>query len=794
MIEREGFSVTKKRENINKLADEEYISFVSFFKIFHRDHILKTTLITLFFLVLGVVYLFLATPKYLSHLNVEVETQRVSQNVPRGGNDLLTNINTPSSVDIETEMDVLKSDLLISKVLSQISDGVKYYDLNGFKKYEMYRKKPFVVKDIFVSKRSIFNRLFTIKVIDRDRYLISENIGLIEKIKSLFKKSKREKLKDRIGYFGKRLSGDGVAFVIEKRALNIGDKYGFMITYQPAQIKEIRRNLNIKPASARSSVIKISYEDTNPYRVKDFLDLYAKAYIEQNIEKKSKNASLTLKFLKKQLKEVKDKLKISSDRLRAYKEKNALIDVDTKNQELIDKITQYDREYSTAKLQYDSFELLKQDLAKGNYSAIGGFSDEYPILQELVAQLQDASTQKATLLTTLTKHHPDVITQQQRIENIKRHIRSVVNGIESSLKSRYREYKRLLAKANIALSKLPKKEQDLVILQRVFSVNENLYSYLLQRESELSLIKDSKVSDIRVLDRPAIELRPAKPNKFIVLVTSLFLGLLFSVIAAFIKFKKVIKDEEDISSIVSIPVIGKIPYIKDRYLYNKTYVLEYPNSGASDALREIRTNLEHIETEGKSKVILVTSSVPNEGKTVVAANLATILGMGDKKVIVLALDLRKPELHTKFKLPNQMGMSELLSGKVKLNDVIWEHSKYPNLNLITSGQVPKNPAELIDSQRMRELIEVLRESYDYIVIDSAPINYVPDTLSLFKVADITLFVVKSEVTKQSDLIEFEKLVEKLSIKRANIVINALKSRKSVKKYIDPKYAQSQAYA
>jgi len=184
---------------------------------------------------------------------------------------------------------------------------------------------------------------------------------------------------------------------------------------------------------------------------------------------------------------------------------------------------------------------------------------------------------------------------------------------------------------------------------------------------------------------------------------------------------------------------------------------------------------------------LVTSNIPNEGKTVVAANLASVIGMSEKRVIILSLDLRRPEMHHKFGLSNKVGMSDLLAGKVSLKEAIWEHAIYPNLNIITSGRIPPNPAELLSSNKMKSVIEALKKEYDYIILDTPPINYVADAVTLFKLADINLFVVKSDFTEVKHINEFNKLVEKLSLENVGIILNSVKKKYNNLEQFDYKY-------
>jgi capsular exopolysaccharide synthesis family protein len=725
----------------------------------------------------------------MSHTSLEVEVPAGNQRIGRM-EDLIAAMQNPGVADIDTEIDVLRSDMLLSKVASKIYTSVRYTAAEGLKRIEFYKNPPILVNDIRLYDKRLFSTTFIVKVLDENRFRLSYKKSILQKVLTRIKETSKEHdtAFNSVYRFSEPVKGESFSFVVHNTSAKPGETYHFTFYYKPELIKNIKKNLNIKPASARSSVIKITYEDINPYRVRDFLNILTQSYIALNIEKKSKTASSTLAFLDKQLAQIKQELQHSSDLLKRYKERNNFIDIDTKSREIVDKLIDYEKEYAQAKLQYQTFQILKKELRRGNYAAMSGFGRAYPILDNMVQQLQDTQARKAELLINLTPMHPDVVAVERRIVQIKRGIDEVAAGIDKELKQHLLALKRMVSKERAAMKQLPKKEQSLANLERVFGVNEKLYLYLLQRRSELSLLQASKVSDIRVLDKPYVALKPTKPNKTIVLMTSLFLGLLFSFFATFFRFNTKIKSAEDIERNSDIPLLGIIPYVEKRDLYNSAYVLKEPTSTAAEAFRAIRSNLEYIAPATKGgKVILVTSSVPNEGKTVVAANLASVLGMSEKRVIILSLDLRRPELHHKFGLSNKLGISDVLSGKAQIENVVWEHTVYKNLNIVTSGRIPPNPAELLASSKMKKLIEKLKQEYDYVILDTPPINYVADAVALFKYADVILFVVKSDFTDEKYLKAFNEIVNKMKLKHVGIVLNSVKKKYNKLEQFDRKY-------
>jgi capsular exopolysaccharide synthesis family protein len=397
--------------------------------------------------------------------------------------------------------------------------------------------------------------------------------------------------------------------------------------------------------------------------------------------------------------------------------------------------------------------------------------------------------EKTNLLEEFTSKHPRVLAIEKNIKKIKNSIKKIAKGIKEQHLSAKRKYEAELKKEKEILKKYPQIEKYLVRHKRLFEVNDNIYNYLLKKQSELNVEKVSNLTNKRVIDYAKIPKKPLNKKLPFILIATLLLGVISALIHSIVRthLDTKIKSSQDVEKISDIPIYGIVPYIEDKNRYNSLFVLSDQDSGATEAFRAIRANLSYISNPNSAKVILISSSVPNEGKTIVAANLATIIGMSEKRTILLSLDLRRPELHQKFSLPNDKGMSDILSGKIDYKKALWEHSRFKNLHIITSGPIPPNPAELIESNRMRKLLEELKKEYDYIIIDTPPINYVSDATSLFKYSDLNLFVLKSEFSDSRYLKELDSLLKKLNIKHNGIILNSVKSKYTVKKYFDERY-------
>jgi len=743
-------------------------------------------------LLLGVSYYYLKLPVYESTATLEIVTNPLENRKDFFGNVI------GRAHGIETEIDILKSEFLLNKTLHLIDRNVAYFKQAMFKTTLLYDDKPFELTDISINDKKVFNTAFIIKHIDTKRFELSYKQSLLTQLFEFLPDSIKSKIslpsKKRVFKYGELIKLPYCSFIIKKTGLYQRAEYSFEFNKYEDLITDIKRNISIKPASYKSSVLRITYKDKIAKRAQDFLNAYIENYLSYSKRNMVETDDKTLSFINKQLNLISGKLENSENSLQGYKRANNISDIDAQKREVVDKLSSFQEQLKNAEVELNVIKNIYKKVTHGQYNSISSLAKNYPVLNTMLENLEDQKLEREKKLSTFTEFHPDIISLTQAINNMQNNIVEISKSILDRSYERLNSLKKVVKEYTTKLKALPKIEQELVKHKRLFTVNDKVYNYLLQKQSELSIEKASTILNKKILDYAKKPSRPLSPRLGSVLATSLFLGFVFTLIHTLlrVKFDTKIKDRYDIHSLTDIPLFGLIPFVKNREKYNSAYVLDEPNSKASEAFRMIKNNLEYSATDKKSKVILVTSSVPNEGKTTVSANLAAVLGMGEKKCIILSLDLRRPDLHHRFGLSNKVGMSDVLSNKVNIKDATWENEQFQNFNIVTSGNIPPNPAELLASERMKELIEELRESYDYILLDTPPFEYVSDALTLIKYADITLFVVKSEFSESRYIKEINKLVKKFDIENAGIILNSVKSKYNVNKKFDYRYIYHEA--
>ncbi|OQX59734.1 MAG: hypothetical protein B5M52_02485 [Helicobacteraceae bacterium 4484_230] len=284
------------------------------------------------------------------------------------------------------------------------------------------------------------------------------------------------------------------------------------------------------------------------------------------------------------------------------------------------------------------------------------------------------------------------------------------------------------------------------------------------KRAETAILSSSTVSKTRIIDEALLPTRPIKPKRVLIIIVGFVLGFIVGIALAFLRelLDDTVKSAEEIERLTNIPLYGTIPLIKGKKF----------TSAFLESFRVLRTNLEFIPMGKRYQTIVVTSSVSGEGKTTITTNLGIILGKGDKKVIILDLDLRRAQLSHHFGLSNRIGLSTLLSGKHSLDEVI-QRTDEKGLSIIAAGPTPPNPSELIMSAKAEELVEKLRKVYDYIIFDTPPAGLVTDAMILMNKADVSLMVVKANYSKKDFIKGLNRMIGDFNIKHVGIVINGV---------------------
>ncbi len=743
-------------------------------------------IVFILFVGVSIFYINIATPVYKTYATIEV-----SESSSKGASRdiLLDALVGESVVNLETEIDLIKSRYIISKAIENIPYKVQYFKKDGLKLIELYRNTPFKVYVYTVKNTDVYRIPFKIRVIDKNTFELSVKPSLKNKILG-----RKEGIEYKgIHKFGEKIDIGPVILSIKKiKNIEPNGEYIFKLNTKLAFVEKVKKHLYVHKTSQDSYLIKIEYTDNVPKRAAEVVNSIAKTYLKQTINLKTLEASTKLKFIDEQLNKISKNLKESEVKLSNFKKENNLIDLEKESEVIIQKLSDVDKRLAELRIRENAvntlYEYVKEgkDLSSLPVSSVG-IND--PVLVSLVNKLNDAKIRLKELLVEYTDNHPDVIKEKDTITKLENDIRYAVNSLKAELDAQKLALKNLMSQYEDVLKTLPENERRFIELKRRFIINEKIYSYLLEKKVEASIAKAATISKNRVIDSAIEPTYPVKPKKPIILILGGFLGLFFGVMYTYLRdfLNDTIQSDEDIRKISSLPILGIIPKVKSRILRKGVYVLKDPKSIFAEAFRLIRLNIRFLNPKKEIKTILVTSTIEKEGKTTIAVNLSGVFALTNKKVIIIDLDLRKPNIHNFFNIKNEKGVTDYILGQISLDQAI-RKTDSKNLDIIPAGIIPPNPSELLLSDKVKELISELREKYDYVVIDSPPIGRVADSLLLMNDSDASIVVLRANYSKKLFVSFIDKKVKELDLKNVGFILNA-----ATKKNISYQYGYSYGY-
>ncbi len=537
----------------------------------------------------------------------------------------------------------------------------------------------------------------------------------------------------------------------------------------------------------KSQLVRVSFKSHDPELAKKVANTIADTYIEFNLDSKVEATKQARQWLEKQIEVIRAKVEESEERLNKYASLNEVIFLDeTKDRESI--LTQRLSEISTALSEATNIRIQKESIYR-EIQASGDNSPyilDNPLIQDLKKKYVSLESEYYELLkiykpeyTKMKALKNQMIAISKRIELEKTRI---IKAIESDYRAALRreEYlKKLFEKTKKELLDFQNKMVQYQILKREVDTNRQLYNNMLQRLKEVGVSATMTATNIQIIDRAEYPEAPFKPKKSLNILLSILVGLFGGVgLAFFVEyFDNSVKDLQDVEKRINLPSLGVIPHFKDfDSTGNELVTLSDSANPLSEAFRSIGTFIMLSSASKPPKTILVTSPGAGEGKTTVVCNTAASLIKSLKRGIVVDADLRKPMLNQKFGITNEVGLSTFLSGNIEFNEGLIKKTNIKGLDIITSGPVPPNPSELLGSARMRDLLDALYTLYDFVLIDSAPVLGMTDSLYLSSFTEGVIIVIKAGKTSRDALKETKRLLNKIGAKILGVVLNDLKEQ------------------
>jgi len=675
--------------------------------------------------------------------------------------------------NLENQIMVLKSRALTESTLKELPFEVEFYFKTLRNQLPIYPEIPLKLvsgseiplpRDTEFSIKYLGNNMFTL-VSEADYFPLNKTAS-----------------------FGQNIEIRKGSFSIESRDSawlneNKYRKLCFVIYSQRRLINFYSSRLNVELLSRDGSILKISLDGTNRAKDVDFLNKHLEGFRALSLDRKNAEAQRRIQFIDDQLIGISDSLETTETRLQQFRSSHKVMDLSVQGQAIVGQATLLENERARLNLEANYYDYLSNYLMKDVTGEVPivpvtmGISD--PGLTRLVDELASLQGQLST--KGAGELNPLQRSLEQRINSTKDALRETLNGLRRANSLARSENQDRINKANAQASMLPVTERQLLGFERKFKLNDELYTFLLEARAEQEMQKASNRSDSELID-PADERfsKLISPNRMVINVFSAFLGLMIPMLILFLRFMFNTKlTEEDIRKVIDLPVIGNIPHCTES---TNTVVFDNPNSIISEAFRLLRSRMQFFTKDTPAPVIMVTSTMPEDGKTFTAINLASVYSLLGKKTVLVGFDLRKPKLIKEFNLNNDKGVSTWLIGKDNLQDIIQETS-YENLSVITSGPIPPNPSELTALGKVEELLKLLKEKYSYLIIDTSPIGIVSDTFHLASLADACLLVVRSRHTLRDLFANTLNEITVRGIRGMSLVINDIQSNSKQYGYV-----------
>ncbi|MBE0674027.1 MAG: polysaccharide biosynthesis tyrosine autokinase [Bacteroidales bacterium] len=651
-----------------------------------------------------------------------------------GGNaELLQGLGLPGGMkNLQNQIMIIQSRGLTERTLEKLSFETEYYFKTIRNRLPIYPEVPLKI----ISEGPIplpKDTEFSIDYLGNNMFILTS-----ESKRYPFQKS---------ALFGETIDMKGGSFIIECRdeewlKLNKERILCFKIHSKVSLVNYFVGRINVEQISRDGTVVRISMNGTNRYKDTDFLNMLVEGFYSISLDKKNAEAQRRIQFIDDQLIGISDSLITTENRLQQFRSVNRVMDLSAQGQAIIAQVTLHENNRARLNLEANYYDYLADYINKDVSGEIPmvpitmGIAD--PGLTRLVEEL--AELQGQLTMKGAGEMNPLQRNLEQRVRTSKEALRETLNGLRRANSLARSENQEQINKANSQAAALPVTERQLLGIERKFRLNDELYTFLLETRAEQEMQRASNRADCEVIDYADAQFSARiSPNEMRLNIIGIFMGLVvpFVIIYLILLFSKTLK-EEDIRKMTYLPVVGNIPHNTEK---TNRVVFDNPNSSLSESFRLLRSRMQFFTKEAKAPVILIMSTMPEEGKTFTAVNLASVYSLLGKRTILVGYDLRKPKLVNDFNLSNEKGVTTWLIGKDNLSDIIQETS-FENLSVITAGPVPPNPSELIALDKSRELIKLLKEKYEYIIIDTAPLGIVSDTFHLISLADVSILVVR----------------------------------------------------
>lgn len=795
---KEEFANERQRE-----ADDEKIDIqeVLFKYIIHWPWFVGAVLVCL----IGAwIYLRMATPVYNISATVLIKDDKKGGNT--GGMAGLEELGLSglisSSQNIDNELEVLRSKTLVKEVVNQLNLYVSYTDQDEFPSKNMYKTSPVIVSltpqeaeklsDPMIVEMSLYPQgSLDVGVTIGDK----EYQKHFEKLPAVFPMDEGT-----LAFFQSPDSLMANKDTTEESSAQNVRRITAKINSPMKVARVYCENLTIEPTSKTTSVAVISLKNSSLQRGQDFINQLLEMYNRNTNNDKNEIAQKTAEFIDERIDIISKELGNTEANLENFKRNAGITDLTSEAQIALTGNAEYEKKRVENRTQISLLEDLRKYIRGNEYEVLPsnvGLQDA--ALVATIERYNEMLVERKRLLRTSTENNPAIVNLDTSIRAMKSNVQATLDGTLQGMLITKADLDREANRFSRRISDAPGQERQFVSIARQQEIKAGLYLMLLQKREENAIALAATANNAKIIDEAIADDIPVSPKRKIIYLIALVLGVGIPVgiiyLIGLTKFK--LEGRADVEKLTTVPIVGDIPLTDEKNEKDGSIaVFENQNNLMSETFRNIRTNLQFMLQNDK-KVILVTSTVSGEGKSFISANLAISLSLLGKKVVIVGLDIRKPGLNKVFRLSTkEKGITLYLANPdTDLMSLVQPSDVNKNLSILPGGTVPPNPTELLARDGLDKAIEILKKNFDYVILDTAPVGMVTDTLLIGRVADLSVYVCRADYTHKVEYTLINELAEEKKLPNICTVINGvdLKRRKYGYYYGYGKYGKYYGY-
>ena len=718
----------------------------------------------------GILFLYLrkTLPSYIVSSTVLVDDQSLSFagiGNPKG-NSMLKSVMGGGDVNVFNEIEILASENLAAKTVDALDINCRYYEKTGFlKKQDHYGTSPIIVE----APKELFDTLsvtlpFKIKVYADGKTDITVKKGMFSNYAELKGVELPATVKTPFGLF------------VVKPTQYFTPKHEYSITASvagniPAAL-ELQKDMTVDLKAKKTDIVYMDVMDNDVKRGRDILNTLVRLYNERGMKESDTQGMTTARFIDERLSLIYKNLMGSEAEIEAYKKAHNLIDPVAQAKTTIIKGETSESAIIALETQYRIASMIKGFITDpaNKHSLIPFESDS--LSAKMVRSYNALITQRQHLETSAKADNPALVQLDQQLNAMRENMLGSVNNALGAMRIKIDKAKDVQGESKGDMSQFASTERETRTLYRNQAIQNELYIFLLQKREENALKMAAAQPKGTMVDEAYAASEPVKPKKPLLAFVALIMTFALPFCILYVKkmLKNKIGSQDELEAITPAHLLGQIYHARE----DELQVIADTNTKNAELFRYLRGNVQFVLPESTDKVVLVTSAVAAEGKSYIAANVASSLALMGKKVALVELNLRKPSLGEMFGIIASKGMSDYLSnGEVSLHDIV--STTADGLDVYVAGTVPPNPSELLQGSRAAQLMEQLREQYDYVVVDSASLATASDTFSLTNQADATVVVLRANSTKQAYVKWINRLMAEGKLSNVGFVLNGVKN-------------------